>query len=262
MEKQKIKVSVIGSGNVATHLAAGLFNAGVSIVSVWSPSRSNRMSLAAAVNAGAVENLGEINGDSDYYIISVPDDKIEEVIRKLPVVDGIVCHTSGITSIDVFAEKFDHYGVFYPLQTFSKKRSLDLKEVPFCLEGNNEESLLKLKLLAGLISQNIYEVSSENRMFIHLSAVFVSNFVNYMYTAAHDILKRKDLPFDLLKPLIKEVAAKVQELAPSEAQTGPARRKDLKTIEKHQDLLGEMDKDYLEIYKIITSQIIKKYHEL
>ena len=260
--KKDITVSFIGSGNVATHLAEGLFNTGVEIVSIWSLNPNNSKILADRVNAQSVKSPADIDKNCDFYIISIPDDKIEEVAKAFPTVSGMVVHTSGMTDLKAVSKFFNNSGVFYPLQTFSKERAVNLKEVPFCLEVNLENEFEELKRLALLLSDNIYKVDSEIRKYLHLSAVFVSNFVNYLYYTGEQIVKEKDVPFDILKPLIKEVALKVMELKPEKAQTGPARRKDVKTIEKHEELLKEINEDYLEIYKLLTEQIIKRYYEL
>ncbi len=259
---QNISISVIGSGNVATHLTLGLFKAGVKIDTVYSPQQANRTVLAEKVNAEAVNGLDKLNTNSNFYLISVPDDKIETVAKQIPPVKGIVMHTSGMTGLDAVARYGKNAGVFYPLQTFSKQKDVDLINVPFCLEGTNEKTLAQLEKLAKLLSRNIYRIDSNERKYLHLAAVFASNFVNYMYNASANILQLKKLPFDLMKPLIEEVAEKIKTLPPSEAQTGPARRNDTKTMEEHRRLLSITDDELLEVYNLLTEQIIKKYHEL
>ena len=261
-KKDKISVSFIGSGNVACHLARGFSNAGVLLKTIWSRNIESSKIIAGLTSSRAVKSIQEIDSNSDYYIIAVPDDAIKKVVEDLPDVKGMVLHTSGMTELDVLSSRFEKSGVFYPLQTFSKSKDVNLNEVPFCIESNNEEDLDELKRLALTLSDTVYEIDSEKRKYLHLAAVFVSNFVNYLYLTGEKILKEKEIPFTILHPLIKEVASKVLELSPEEAQTGPARRKDLITIEKHENLLKIINKDYLEIYKLLTGQIIKKYYEL
>ena len=252
--------TIIGSGNVATHLALGLIKAGVIIETVWSSGEKSRKILSELTHSKAVDSLKEIEKNSDFYIISIPDDNIAEVITNMPDVSGIVTHTSGITPLSVISERFINSGVFYPLQTFSKTRVISMKEVPFCIEGNRDTDYKKLSRLAKLLSDKVYNIHSEERRKLHLAAVFVSNFVNHLYHAASDILKENKLPFELLKPLIQEVALKANDLSPEDAQTGPARRNDLKTISTHEKML-QQNPDYLILYQLITNQITKRYYE-
>jgi predicted short-subunit dehydrogenase-like oxidoreductase (DUF2520 family) len=256
----KPSVSFIGTGNIAVHLAKGFGKAGIVTDSVWSPREESRNRFAGAVGCKAVHNILHLHPYSDFYIIAVPDDRIEEVVAKMPEVKGIVAHTSGITAMRAISARFDNSGVFYPLQTFSKDKAVDLSNVPFCIEGNNRQALTRLNNLAAAVSGNVFHIDSERRAKLHLTAVMVSNFVNYLYHTAEDILTDNGLPFEMLLPLINEVASKVGHLSPREAQTGPARRNDAKTIEKHHEMLDDYP-EYKKIYQLITRQIIKHYHE-
>jgi len=251
-------ITFIGSGNVATHLAVGLKKAGMVIDTVWSPDKNNRNKLADLLQTNAVHSIEELSLNSDFYIIAVPDDKIAEVVNALPQVNGIIAHTSGITTLSSISARFANSGVFYPLQTFSISKEVNLKEVPFCIEGNNDDACQQLYHLAQTISNKVYKISSEERKKLHLAAVFVSNFVNHLYHSAEDILNSNNLSFELLKPLIEEVATKVMNLSPANAQTGPARRKDSKTISIHEEMLKHHP-DYLKLYELITRQISKRY---
>ncbi len=253
-------VSYIGTGNVATHLAGGLGKAGLKTDSVWSPHKQSRDIFSRLIQGTAVDRLTNISLYSDLYLIAVPDDQINKVVAAMPEVKGIVVHTSGITPLKAISTRFVNSGVFYPLQTFSKEKEISLTNVPFCLEGNNKEVLESIENLANKISRKVYHVDSEGRAILHLAAVFVSNFVNHLYHTAATILEENNLPFDLLTPLIEEVALKVQHLSPKEAQTGPARRNDLNTIEKHQSMLADFP-EYQELYQLITRQIRKHHHE-
>jgi len=253
-------VVFIGSGNVATHLAMALKNAGMDITTIWSPGKKNRETLAALINSSAPKTLADIDKNADFYIIAVSDDKISEVVQAMPKVSGTVAHTSGITPLKTISERFENSGVFYPLQTFSKARQVSTSDIPFCIEGNNSKSLQSLSMLAQSISRHLFNINTEERMKLHLAAVFVSNFVNHLYLSAEELLQKEGLPFDLLKPLIEEVANKVMNLSPQEAQTGPARRNDLNTIAKHEKML-QNHPGQIELYKLFTKQIINKYHE-
>ena len=259
-ENNKYHVSFIGSGNVAFHLAKNMYKVGVLIDEIWSPNRENREYLAKIVMAKAAKSLADITPSSDFYIIAVPDDKVNEVVDNLPRLMGIVAHTSGITPIEVISSRFNNSGVFYPLQTFSKQRDVNITTTPFCIEGNTNAASEKLSDLAGKLSRNIYPINSNERKELHLAAVFVSNFVNHLYHTANTLIKENGLSFDLLLPLIEEVAAKTKTLSLDEAQTGPARRNDENTLKTHSAMLNSHP-DIKTLYDLITSQIIKQFHE-
>jgi len=252
-------VSFVGSGNVATHLAVALKGAGVEVAEVFSENTENAKTFAIKLQCSIAESIQNFKMTSDLTILTVPDSKIVEVSKLLPDSDSIVVHTSGITDISVLNGR-EHYGVFYPLQTFSKERKVDISEVPFCIEANNENDFNLLMELAFKLSNNVKKVSSDQRKLLHLTAVMVNNFSNHMYHLAQEILENNNIDFDFLLPLIQETALKINDVHPAKAQTGPARRKDNSTIKEHLKMLNEFP-EYQEIYKLLSEQIMKKYHE-
>ncbi len=253
------KISFIGSGNVAVALAVEMKNKGLRIVEVYSPNRAHAERFAWLTGCAVVDDLKKISATSDLYLLAVPDDAVKKVCQLLMPCQGIVAHTSGITSIEALSAAVN-YGVFYPLQTFTIGRQVDFHRVPFCIEGNNRQVTLALSELALKLSNNISIVSPEQRKSLHLAAVFVSNFSNHLYFIAGQLLADQGLSFDLLKPLINETAAKVNTLPPSSAQTGPARRNDRDTLSEHLKML-ENHPDYKMLYKMISEQITKRYDE-
>lgn len=252
-------VVFLGSGNVATHLAVALYHAGLEILQIYSPNIDHAQKLSAQTGSAATEDILKINPDADLYLICISDDKIKSLVQKLPLVSGIVAHTSGIIDVEVL-ERFKQFGVFYPLQTFSKNRPVDIDSVPFCIEGNNETTQKALFDLAGKLSRSVHYISSADRKQMHLAAVFVNNFPNYLYAAAEQLLGEKNMNFKLLLPLLRETAAKMDQMKPSEAQTGPARRNDLNTIKIHSEMLKN-NPELLEIYQLFSHQILSKYHD-
>lgn len=258
--KREIKsVVFIGSGNVATHLSMALHQIGIHILQIYSPNIEHAGFLAQKTESSAIHNLSEINPEADLYLISIPDDNIIKVIDELEPLPGIVAHTSGIVEMKVL-EKFENFGVFYPLQTFSKNRPVDISTIPFCIEGNSEDTQNSLFDLGKKLSQSVKCINSEDRKQIHLAAVFVNNFPNHLYAAAEKLLKEKNIDFDILLPLLQETAAKMKDLKPKEAQTGPARRNDLNTIKTHSAMLKKHP-ELLEIYQLFSHQILNKYHD-
>jgi predicted short-subunit dehydrogenase-like oxidoreductase (DUF2520 family) len=251
-----MRITIIGSGNVATHLAAAFKNAGHSIVQVFSRDIHNALLLAYHVKAEAIDNLEQINPETRLFVIAVKDDAIEQVAAELAKYNKPVVHTSGAVSLQVLQKYVQNAGVFYPLQTFSKTRELDFNRVPLCIEGTDEQMTSMLNELAFTISQQVYRVDSSQRKTLHLAAVFANNFPNYLYHVSQQLLAEKHLPFDLLRPLILETAGKVQELLPGDAQTGPAARNDEKTMASHLAELQEKP-ELQEIYKLLSQGIIK-----
>lgn len=251
-----IKVSIIGSGNVATHLGQALKNSGATVLDIWSRNFENAEVLAKTIGATAVKSIDDIANDpSDLVIISVKDDAIHDVASALIERKGLVVHTSGSASLSDLSPLQNH-GVFYPLQTFSKHKELDFSEVPICLEANNDDNLQVLKNVATALSQKVYEVSTDQRKILHLAAVFACNFPNYLYGVAQQLLSEHELSFDIIRPLIAETAQKVQTALPTEVQTGPAVRRDEETMAKHQKLLRE-NPVWVNIYQLLSEQIKK-----
>lgn len=226
-----ISVLLVGKGNVASQL----YNTFLSIDNI----------VLSQISSRELKNIPK----ADVTIIAVSDDAIAEVSSKIK--NSLVVHTSGACSINDL-KNTTNKGVFYMLQTFSKDKKVDFNEVPFCLEAENKKDEDQLKELAKLIGKKIYTVNSEQRKALHVAAVFVNNFTNYLYKIGNDICKEHQVPFDILLPLIKETASKIKTLSPEKAQTGPAIRNDKTTIKNHLDLLN---KEQQKIYKIITKSI-------
>jgi predicted short-subunit dehydrogenase-like oxidoreductase (DUF2520 family) len=249
-------ITIIGSGNVATHLATAFKNAGHSIVQVYSRDLQNASLLAYHVRAEATDSLYNIAPETDLFVIAIKDDAIEAIASELAKYGKLIVHTSGATDLKVLLNHTQNAGVFYPLQTFSKTREVNFNTVPLCIEGADEHITSKLNELAYTITQNVYRINSAERRTLHLAAVFACNFPNYLYYLSQQLLAEKQLPFDLLRPLILETAEKVQEQLPAGVQTGPAIRNDEKTMAAHLQQLVEKP-ELQELYKLLSQGIIK-----
>jgi len=250
----------MGAGNVATHLGLALQNAGLNIEQVYSRTTASAKSLAKKLKTDYTVETDKIGLDSDLYILAVSDDAIPGLVAKLKTEKGLVVHTSGSVNIKSLTPASKHTGVFYPLQTFSKSRKAKFKNIPICIEANSKEDLALLKKLAGMISGKVYEISSEKRKTLHLAAVFASNFSNYMFSVAEEIVEDANLDFDILRPLIKETAEKVMTISPQKAQTGPAQRHDESVMLQHLKMLEE-NEPYELLYEYISSEIMKMNEE-
>lgn len=244
------KVSIIGSGNVAQHLIQAFqLDGPIELVQVFA---RNKQSIAHLLDVTKITSDYSQLKAADVYIMAVSDDAIAEVSSQLPFENQLVVHTSGTVPLESLDEK-NRKGVFYPLQTFSKNKEVDFKTIPICLEAENETDLQLLKKLAHLISNSVYEINSEQRKALHIAAVFVNNFVNHLYQIGNEICEANHIPFAILKPLIQETANKIVKLSPKEAQTGPAKRNDFKTIAAHEQFLT--DENQTTIYKLLTQSI-------
>jgi predicted short-subunit dehydrogenase-like oxidoreductase (DUF2520 family) len=259
--KNKIEIIMIGSGNLATNLAKLFYSIGHKIVQVYSRNIDNAKKLSHQLGCEAISNLVNLKKHADLYIIAVSDTAIATILENVDFSDKKVVHTAGSVPLSIFGSNINNCGVFYPLQTFSKERILDFKNVPICIEANNEDFKLFLNHLANQISTKIWSFDSETRKKIHLSAVFVNNFVNHTYSLAEEILKEKNIPFDILSELIKETAAKAIELGPTHSQTGPAIRNDIETQKKHLDLLSSKP-EIKQFYEWISNNISLKYNQM
>ena len=256
-------IVIVGSGNVATNLAVALKSIGKNVVCVYSPSTENAKKLADRTNSSFTNNYNDIPDHADLYIIAVKDSAVVQVVSELKVQSGIVVHTSGSVSMSVFKSIFSDFGVFYPLMHFSIDKPVDFSEIPLCIEANNNSSLEAIRQLAQQLSHNVHTVSSEQRMILHLSAVIASNFTNLNYVIAEDILRKNQLSFDLLRPIILETANKACNDSPAKMQTGPAIREDFEVMKKHIYLLENLPQ-YKKLYKLLSDIIIqkKRNHEL
>lgn len=249
-----MKIVLLGSGNVATHLAQALKAKGEDVVQVYSPNLNNAKLLADLIAAKAVNDLNEVKQNADLYIISVKDDAIETIAKSLKNVSGLVVHTSGTTDIKVLSSQVNKAGVFYPLQTFSKSKEVSFENIPLCIEANDESQLAILNNLATKISRQVYELGGEKRKVLHLAAVFACNFPNHLYALANKILSQNDLDFEIIRPLIAETADKVMGNLPENVQTGPAVRADESTLNKHLSMLTDMP-ELQNIYQTLSDSI-------
>ena len=252
------RIVIIGSGNVAWHLTPALAEVG-DVVEVCSRNIVNAQALCVAKvpNAKASDNFSEVVDDADFYIIAVADDSVSEIAKAFPPVKGIVAHTSGSIPLEAL-EPNRHRGVFYPLQTFSKDANINISEVPFLIEGSDEETTEALCELALKLSQTVVRADSELRRRIHVAAVFTCNFPNYLWGLASRLLKEDGLDLSLMRPLLYATLDKALALGPENAQTGPARRGDKHVIDSH---IASLPADEAEIYRLLSNRIYKTYNK-
>ena len=249
-----MQIVLIGSGNVAFHLAKAFSEAQISISQIFG---RNTTELQKISEQFTIPFSTETLADADVYIISVSDSSIAEVSSLIKNENALVAHTSGSVSREALSGNL-RKSVFYPLQTFSKAKNLDYSKIPFFIDAENENDEEILKNLASKISKNVMLANDEKRKYIHLTAVFACNFVNHLYARAKEISDSQGIPFDYFLPLIDETTQKIHELEPKLAQTGPAVRNDEKVLKLHESLLTDEEK--LKIYKTLNESIKKMYH--
>lgn len=232
-----MNVAIIGSGNTASVLGRLLKHNNHNIVQIASRNPAHAKLLADELGAKHTDLKGLIDITADIYIVSVSDAAITECFHFLKVHNKPVFHTAGSVSKDILKSVSDNYGVIYPLQTL-RKEMLEIPEIPILIDTNNKSTLSLILELAINISNDVRIVDEEFRMKTHMAAVVVNNFTNHLYALAENYCKMEQLDFGLLKPLIKETAIRIEHLSPSKVQTGPAVRNDVKTIDKHMNLLN------------------------
>ena len=232
-----MRVVIIGSGNVAEAMAIALHKNGISPIQICARNRAEASNIATKVGCSHTDDFSKI-ADADIYLIAVSDSAIDIVSAQLSVREAIVLHTAG--SVDISAlNKHYNYGVFYPLQTFTKGREVEFSEIPILIEANTKTTLATIKTIAQKLSNNVIETDINYRTKLHLAAVFACNFTNHMYTIAESLLHEDNISFDTLKPLIKETANKaIDSKSPLLTQTGPAVRDDFKTKNRHCEVLA------------------------
>ncbi len=237
-----MKINIIGTGNVASHLMKAF----------------DGKAKTVQINSHTLEGL---DPSADVTIISVTDRAIRDVASRLPEMKGIVAHTSGSVGMDALEGEagINNYGVFYPLQTFSKNVSLQYDKIPFFIEGESDITTTKLLNLASLISDTVNVADSSKRKAIHVASVFACNFANFLWNCADTVLKENQLPFEILRPLLIETIRKTEEISPFDAQTGPARRNDTGVIESHLQMLSNRQ-ELATIYELLSSSIRSHYH--
>lgn len=249
-------VLLIGAGNLATSLGIALKRAGVNVVGVWSRTTESARTLGERLDTLYTCDMNFLP-QADVVIVSVADEALPQVLPSVASLfpSSLIAHTAGSISIDALREAgCIRYGVFYPMQTFSRLRVVDFSTVSTFVEGCDEEALETLRSIAVALGGRVYDATSQQRRFLHLAAVFACNFPNALYAMSAELLRRNGLPFEAMLPLIDETAAKVHTLHPKDAQTGPARRGDEAVMQSQRALL---DDELLAVYDMLSDYILK-----
>ncbi|WP_437922292.1 Rossmann-like and DUF2520 domain-containing protein [Sphingobacterium sp. LRF_L2] len=252
-----MKIAILGSGNVATQLGKAFIKEQHTIVQIYSRNKANANALASILQAKAIDNLQVLDESADIYLLAVSDDALSSIIQQLPkTLRGTVVHCSGTTPLSVLAD-FASNGVIYPPQSLRKEIETPFAAIPFAVEGNSPSTTQMLVDLLKSLAPKTFFCTSAQRLALHVAAVFTNNFANALFQIGFEIVEQHKLSFDLLRPLILETAANVQQNEPKDVQTGPAKRADNATIERHLKFLSERS-NWLQIYQQLTEEITTK----
>jgi predicted short-subunit dehydrogenase-like oxidoreductase (DUF2520 family) len=259
-KKHYFRISMIGAGNIASLLAPALESAGHRIVEVYSRHLKNAQTLGDSLYEAEVHHhLDFSQSVAKIFMLAVPDDRIRGVAAQLVLpADAILMHTSGSIPLEVLHQAgHAASAVLYPLQTFTKNKKVNFQEIPLLIEGSNPATLSVVRQVAESISKHVQEMSSEQRAVLHIAAVFSCNFTNHLIRIAEELTETHHIDFNLLKPLIAETVNKSLSIGPQKAQTGPAARKDIETIQRQMDFLKAKDQKLAQLYQLLSDSIMK-----
>ena len=257
-----MRITFIGSGRVATHLATALAQHH-QIIQVFSRNLSHAQTLATQLNAQAIDQFIQLNAATDLVVIAVSDQAIADLIQEITpyLPKQLIVHTSGSTELAILTQAHARAGVFYPLQTFSFEREIKWQDTPIFVEASNAQDLELLTQLANSLSEKVYQYSSKQRQTLHLAAVFACNFSNYCYDMAKQIVDAEHVDFSLLFPLMLETANKATLNDPKHMQTGPAVRGDQNILAMHKQLLAASGQEELQkLYALMSEGIFQRHH--
>ncbi|MBO7337890.1 MAG: DUF2520 domain-containing protein [Paludibacteraceae bacterium] len=250
-------VTLIGAGNLATQLALALHERGIKINQVYSRTNESAKTLADLVCAKHTTCANDIEDGADFYIYSLKDDALDEIISQTAAQDGIHLHTAGSVDMSIFQGRKKRHGVMYPMQTFSKSKKVDFGKIPVFVEGSDNETAESIKALAKRLSDNVTNCDSRQRMTLHLGAVFCCNYSNYLYRVTEKLMNDQGLDFKVMLPLLEETVEKLRTLTAKDAQTGPAARHDMSVINKHIKAL-ESYPAYQKLYEDLAGRIMNE----
>lgn len=248
-----MKIVIIGSGNVAFHLAKAFTQNNIEVSQIFGRNEVELNKISEELN---IPYSTKELADADLYLISVSDSAVEQVSDLIKTEKALVAHTSGSLPLEILKGNY-RKASFYPLQTFSKTKNLEYSKIPFFIEAENQIDEKSLFELASIISENVETSDYEKRKYIHLTAVFACNFVNHLFARAKEISDSQDLPFQYFIPLIDETVEKIHHLEPKLAQTGPAVRGDERILKLHEELIK--DEQHLKVYQLMNESIKKMY---
>lgn len=255
-----MKFSIIGTGNTAYFFAKKLSQAGHQCIGIYGRTAENAAKLAATINAPVINSIDGISDDADCCIIAISDKAIEEVVGQLSFSKTVLIHTAGSVQRTVLDHAAIHNAVVWPIYSINKEDIPQHRDIPIVVEISDENAGKVTSELINSISNKFFAVSGEQRCWLHLSAVLSNNFANHLFAISEQICKEHMLPFPILQPIINQTIERIQNQSPYETQTGPAKRNDQATIDKHVNML-DINMDWQELYESITTSIDNMYKQ-
>lgn len=249
---------IIGTGNTAWFMATRLTDAGFTCKGVWGRDKVKAEKLAGHINSNILKELQEITDDADACIIAVSDTAIADVASRLKITNTVLIHTAGSVQIDVLGHA-SHKGVIWPIYSIVKDNLPEHRAIPLVVETSDNHASEIANKLASAISDSVFPATWQQRQWLHLTAVLSNNFTNHLMAISEQICQQEQIPFDLLRPIIRQTAERISTASPYNLQTGPARRGDTKTIEQHSDMLRS-NPEWQRLYEAITTSIDKMYN--
>lgn len=247
-----MKVCIAGTGNAAWHFVKMLRKAGHDVPVAWGRDHDKLKKFCQALSLRALHTLSDTG--CDVIVLAVADDAVAAVSAQVP--EGpLVVHVSGSLPGDAISHS--NRGVIWPLQSLTSGHTLDYAQVPFLVEAALHGTAELLVKMLEPLGATIQITTPEHRMKMHLAAVFACNFSNHLYRIAEQISAEAKIPFEMLHPLILQTAKKIQVMPPAMAQTGPARRKDTRTIMRQLEMLRD-ERELANLYRYFTQLIQDK----
>jgi len=263
------KTSIIGTGALGSTLARALVSQDVILKSLFNRTETKVQNLAdeLAVSTYGIfpESISELGA---LTFLTVPDGAIKEVAQKLSKLKGDLenytfVHCSGNETAELLQPlKLQGATVasFHPLQTFTTHSEIgDFKRIYFSLQGDLE-AFPTLRLVAKKFGAQTLEVTKEQKSHLHAAAVFASNYLTTLLDASVKAGAKGGLPKDKVKnallPLVETTLKNTSEQSFTHALSGPIKRGDIRTVEKHLELLDEMP-ELKEVYCVLGLQTVE-----
>lgn len=247
-----LKISIIGYGKLAHHLVQRCKSCKEirihQILVRYKPATDD-------TSLEFIDDITLLDDNTDLIILTVQDKNIEDVSQNIPFVHVPIVHTSGVKS-SLLLERFDHYGVWYPVQTFGVGSTINWEKVPICILNSDEIIGDILQKFTALLGCKAYAITEDQRQYLHLAAVFSNNFTNHLLTYVEKILSSRSIDKALITPLLRQTIDNFEVISPELAQTGPAVRNDVSTMESHIELLYSLHlDDAISVYRTLSQSI-------
>jgi predicted short-subunit dehydrogenase-like oxidoreductase (DUF2520 family) len=253
LKNEHMNIVILGSGNTATAIGHLCHRANYNILQVFGRNRLTTDILSKALNAEGISEWEDIVPDAALYIVALPDSFLPYLHKHFSLQKGLVVHTAGSVSMQVLNSVSRNYGVLYPLQSLHKN-TISYSNIPLLVDGNTAEDKTLLADFAATLSGKVGYANDSDREKLHLSAVWVNNFTNHLFTMGWNICRENNLDFNLLLPLMEQTVSRLHFGNPPDFQTGPAIRGDISTIQKHLNMMNEHP-DMQVLYKTLSSSI-------